>query len=286
MRLARALCAAFLPLVVAGCLSDRESIAARWRDRLPLFRSAPDADTAFVEYVVAERAAGGDDVNRRVWDRIDEQGVPYETRAILEENGLRAGTIGGSTPGPLRGMIDDPRTSRGHRFRSFPLDKPAPLMVAGPLSRAEFALAGSQGPMAFAHDQINLGFELIVREAPDGKVIVKFVPQARFREPMQLLPSVTGERDQGSESFPAAGFEIALSPNEYLVVGTDVFRPDTFGYAAFTDVKDGRPVQRLLVLRAGLTKADRGSPGFLGSDDRAGAAPLATQAGIARASRP
>ena len=261
--------------------------AARWRDRLPLFRSAPDADTAFAEYVLVERPVGNEDINRHVWDRIDEQVIPYETRAALEEIGLRVGTIGGSTPGPLRGMIDDPRTGRGHRFRSFALDKPAPLLLNGP-QRVEFATTSADGgPTRFARDQVHLGFEVSVRESADGKVLVKFVPQARFREALQLLPSISGERDQGSESFPVGSFEIALAPNEYLVIGTDVLKPGTFGHSTFTELKEERGVQRLLVLRAGLTRADRSEEkGLLGGNGKPTVAPLAAQAGIARAARP
>jgi len=88
--------------------------------------------------------------------------------------------------------------------------------------------------IGFNRDQTALGFEITVRDAPDGKVFVKLVPHAKYREPHQLLPTEGGERDQGTESFPAAGVEVALSPTEYLVIGTDSYREGTFGHAALT----------------------------------------------------
>ena len=97
-------------------------------EALPLLRSTPEPDSATLEYVLIERPVGGEEINRKIWDRIDEQIVPFETRTVLEDAGLRIGIASESTPGPLRKMIDDPRTGRGHRLRTFSLDKPAPLL--------------------------------------------------------------------------------------------------------------------------------------------------------------
>ena len=147
---------------------------------------------------------------------------------MLEEAGLRVGIASESTPGPLRKMIDDPRTGRGHRFRTFSLDKPAPLLVSGVLPHAGVHHPDRRGGTAkFARDETALGFEVTVRDGPDGKVLVKFVPHARFRDPGHLVPTADGERDVGTEHFPAAGFEVALSPTEFLVIGTDAYREET-----------------------------------------------------------
>src|SRR5262245_32050976 len=167
MRLVRSLLLGLAVVSLIGCVHEADRPA--WLNRIPLLRSTPEPDSAILEYVIVERTAGGDDVNRRVWDRIDEQLFPFESRIVLEEAGLRIGTTSESTPGPLRKMIDDPRTGRGHRFRSFPLEKPAPLFVSGALSRATFTLPAPNGSrIHFAHDQVALGFEVTIRDAPDG----------------------------------------------------------------------------------------------------------------------
>ena len=84
----------------------------------------------------------------------------------------------------------------------------------------------------------------------------------------------------GTEHFPAAGFEIPLSPTEFLVIGTEFYREGTFGHAALTGQVEERPVQRLLVLRAGQTKAEP-----VTQTTRA-ALPIASQATAARGARP
>jgi hypothetical protein len=285
MRPARLFLIALVPAVFAGCLHVADRPA--WLDGFPLLPHTADADVAAVEYVLVERTAGGDEVNRRVWDRIDEQVLPFETRTILEDSGLRVGVASESAPGPLRKMIDDPRTDRGHRGRTFALDKPAPLALGGLLPRAEFAVPAARGgSTTFARGAASLGFDITVRDAGDGKVLIHFVPHARYRDPTRLLPGEGGVREEAKETFPGAAFDVTLAPTEFLVIGTDWYWEGTFGHLAFTGEKDERGVQRLLVLRASRTKADR-VPGLPTSgEDAAVAPPLASQATAARGARP
>lgn len=284
MRLARWIFIGLAPIGLAGCLHEADRPG--WLNRIPLLRATPEPDAAALEYVLIERPAGGDEINRTVWLRIDEQIVPFETRTLLEATGLRVGIASESTPGPLRKMIDDPRTGRGHRFRTFSLDKPAPLVLGGAIPHVEFTIpAGDNGTTKFAKDDAALGLQVTVRDAPDGKVLVKLVPYARFRDTGHLLPTLGGERDVGTEHFPAAGFEVSLSPSEFLVVGTDTYREGTFGHAALTGRSDERAVQRLLVLRAGRTRPER-DPNLPDANSEAAAPPIATQAAAARGVSP
>jgi hypothetical protein len=286
MRLARLLLIALGPAALAGCLHEADR--PRWLDNLSLLRPTPEADAAAVKYVLVERPAGGEEINRRVWDRIDEQFLPFETRVLLEDAGLRVGIATDSAPGPLRKMIEDPRTARGHRGRTFALDRPAPLAVSLPVQRAEFSVQAAEGGRTtFVRDDVALGFDVTVRDAGDGKVLVHFVPHARYRDPNQLLPTGDGVRDQATETFPGVAFEVTLAASEYLVIGTDWYWEGTFGHQAFSAEKGGRAVQRLLVLHAGRTKADRTGPTLLtGEDGQAVAPPLASQATAARGARP
>src|SRR4051812_44820857 len=158
-----------LPLL-AGCFTA-DAVRGRWMDRLQLFHSQPDSDSAHIEYVVIERAAGDETVNRRVWDRIDEQVLPSEARDVLKDNGLRVGTISATTPGPLRGLIDDPPPPRGHRFRTFHADKPISLALGQPVPKADFTFTAGVRAVKFAHDQAQLGFQLSVRPGPAGGVL-------------------------------------------------------------------------------------------------------------------
>jgi hypothetical protein len=286
MRIVRAVMIAAIPIALVGCLSDGNR--PRWLDPIPLLGGTTDPDTALLQYVIIERTAGTDDINRRAWDRVDEQVLSYETRSALEAAGLRAGTTTESAPGVLRKLIDDPRTSWGHRARTFALDKPAPLPVSGIIERAEFSMpTANGGTIPFNREGAVLGFDITVRRGNDGKVLCKVVPRAKYHDPSQILPADAGDRGLSTQNFPAAGFELALLPSEFIVIGTDSYWEGSFGHAAFISEKDERQAQRMLVLKAMRSKADGQSPLVIpDSDEQVEAPPLAVQAAATRGIRP
>src|SRR5690349_5254329 len=87
MRLTRRSFIGLMPLALAGCLHESDRPA--WMNRIPLLRSTPETDSAALEYVIVERPAGTDEINRRVWDRVDELVFPFETQTVLQAAGLR-----------------------------------------------------------------------------------------------------------------------------------------------------------------------------------------------------
>jgi hypothetical protein len=278
MRYTRATFSAVSFIALVGCLSSTSQVGRF--DPLAPIGGEPDA--AIIQYVIVERNLGSEDINRRAWDRVDEQVLPYETRMVLEAAGLRVGTASETAPGALRKLIDDPRTAWGHRARTFPLDRPAPLTVSGTLERAEFTAPTAEDARAkFARTGVALGFDMTLRNSADGRAIVKLVPRARYQDPSHILPVDIEDRGLGTDTFPAAAFEIALSPSQYLIVGTDSYWRGTFGYTAFTESSEDRAVQRLLVVRAGRT-----GDGQTKTQDDAQSPPIAAQAGTTRNMRP
>lgn len=276
--------AGLLPLLT-GCFTA-DAMKSRWMDRFQLFRSQPDEDTAFVEYVLIERRAGDETINRRVWDRVDETVLPFESRSILEENGLRIGTISGSTPGPMRALIDDPRTDRGHRFRSFQAEKPISLAVSDVHAKTNFTFtAGAHPPIKFHREGVQIGFQISITEGKNGNLIVKCTPEGRYRDPKPFTTDANVDREYSTEQFADGTFEISLNSTEYLVIGTDYYREQTLGHAAMIGEKNGQPMQRMLVIRAGRNKSERQAPPLMnGQEDKTGTLPLASQASVIRAS--
>jgi hypothetical protein len=279
-------CAQFIVLLfpfLTGCLTSSAD-RSKWMDSfLP---NPTDSESAYIEYVVIERPYNRDDINRQVWDRIDEQAIPFESRVVLEENGLRVGTISSTSPGTLRTLIDDPRTERGHRLRSFGLEKSASLPITNQLTKVDFMVRGEEETQQVAKENIRLGFQFSLRELPDGKVMVRVVPEGKCRTTKLLLPGADGDREHITDTFPLAAFEMPLESKHYLVIGTDSFKEHTLGHHVFTDRNDAsRPIQRLLVISAGINKPQQLRPKQLnGRDDTTGALPLASQASVIRAS--
>src|SRR5262245_32786851 len=180
MRLARGILVGFGSLVLAGCFHTGGGGAAT-TSQFRLLRPPTDGDIAYLEYVVIERKEGADEINRRAWDRVDEQGLSFEARSVLESTGLRVGVTGNTVPGDLRRLIADPRTRRGHRYRTFALDKPARFLINGRLPRVEFPDPTADGPTKFTRTMVELGFDLTVREAAEGKVEVRLLDRKSTR---------------------------------------------------------------------------------------------------------
>ena len=212
MRRARRWLVALLVVSLAGCFSTKEQ-RARWTDPFDLFAPGRETDSASVHYVLIERPVG-EEINRRVWDQVDEQILPFETRTSLEAAGLRVGKVGGTMPGLLRRLVDNPRTRGGLRGRYFALDKPFPLATTERLPMVDFPVVDPQGTSTrFTRETAALGFDVTVREAKmgevgevgDGGVIVKVVPHARFRDPTRLLLGELSDGDTATELSPRLG---------------------------------------------------------------------------------
>lgn len=291
MRLARLTWLAYLPLFscLVGCMGEGTT-RARLFDGLPFLDTKPASESAYLEYVLIDRPAGRDDINRRVWDRVDEQVLNADIRSTLEDNGLRIGTISETMPGILRGMVDDPRTNRGHRFRSFQADKSVALYITPVNKPIDFTMPnGEREPIKFQRDQALLGFEISVKELPDHKVHVKLVPMTKYHDANLFVPQQGELREQATELFPAGTIELTVPQGEYIVIGTEFYKDKTFGKMAFVGESATleRTAQRVLVLRAGLNKADRVAPQLLnGKDDPTGTLPIASQASLARGQKP
>jgi len=123
--------------------------------------------------------------------------------------GLRVGIASESAPGPLRNLIDDPRSGRGHRFRTFSLDKPAPLLVSGVVPHAAFTVpAGESGTAKFDRDEAALGAFL---DAVDGgltHLAAEGVAHLPARLLLVQLPHAQLVRGELLRVGPGPGFEL------------------------------------------------------------------------------
>ena len=122
---------------LTGCLNDHAPRSASLLNRVGIGEpSGPDA--VFIDYAVIERPAGNPDINRQVWTNIDEMIVETETRALLAENGIRVGVVGGLLPPELRAMIDNPKSETALRRWKFYVNNSAGIKMNGPVAQAEY----------------------------------------------------------------------------------------------------------------------------------------------------
>jgi hypothetical protein len=241
----------------AGCFTaEPERSITRFAIGGP-FTGPQGDDVVQLDVAVLERTVGDPYINKDLWQLADESLSP-DLKPVLQRNGFRACQTG-STPPP--GLLDllrseksnfDPRRIRTHA------DNPTPLAL-GPLwatCRYDYEQNGVEVPVEVHQAQCVL--EVVPALTDDGRVTLRFAPEVRHGTSV-LKPrpaqdpsgtkSWTLVPEQPTESYPWLGWEMTLKPNEFVVVGTVLDRPDTLGYRFFLHTEAAAPVQRLLVIR-------------------------------------
>ena len=293
MRRARVVWLGLLALSLAGCLNDRPARSTSLIDRVRGIGGPSGPDAVFIEYAVVERPAGNAAMNRHVWKHIDELVIPSETRALLAENGLRCGIVGGLLPSELEGMIQNPRSTLGHRERRLYVNNPAAITLAGPFAQAEYqvraSVDGNESTVRFEQAKFSMNFT--PGHGGVGRIVLKCVPEVEFHDKKRWTPTgAAGEawtNQKPVERYQGLSFEVSLSPREFLVIGSDFDRGKWLGNQIFTDTAGNEKVQRLLIIRTGhLASAEPRQPAKTAPQD--GVIPLALQAkiGSARGAQP
>lgn len=219
---------------------------------------SPVAEGLYVESVLLERPAGDDLLDRDLWS-AGLATLPPQTAALVKENGLRVAVLSGALPPAFQKLLDsEPDTVNPHGL-TFAGRKEAVIPTAEPPDPCEFQvltdLAGKRTAVKLT--QPRAGF--LVRPEPlaDGRVKVWCEPQLQHglkKETLKPTADGTGFTMQVEvpvASYPALGFDVALGPNDYLLVGWPADTANNLGQALFAVEANRLPRQRVLVLRAG-----------------------------------
>ena len=246
----------------AGCLGpsagDRPAAPTVARSLAPALAQ----DGLLVDYILLERPVGDPLLDRDLWAAALPVGAP-ETRALLAENGLRAGLLTGSPPQQFQDLLDSEADTVDPRRLTFNARKETVIPTAGPVDPCRFELladlAGKPKPVELK--QARCGVFVRPQPAEGRRVRVWCEPQIQHGDRRQWLrPTEDGTRfakieEVPLEKYPAFGFDATLGPDDCLVIGWAADQPGTLGAALFGVEADGRPRQRVLVIRARLATA-------------------------------
>jgi hypothetical protein len=249
---------ALLGLVGVGCRTppnppDRPGRSTIARSLTPMILP----ESLLVQSVLLERPIGDDFLDRELWATALPVGEP-ETRALLAENGLRAGILSGALPQRFQDLLDsDAETVAPHEL-SFNERKEAVIPTAGPVDPCRFALLADLAgqPRMIELRQARCGMLVRPQIVDGGRVKVACEPRIQHgerRDRYRATEDGTGlakVEEVPLEKFPKLAFDAVLGPNDCLIVGWNADRPKTVGQALFAVEVDNRPRQRVLVLRA------------------------------------
>jgi hypothetical protein len=281
--------AVLLALAAAGCRADRAEPAPHFAAAGP-FAGAAGADVVQLDVALVERPPGDDFLNRGLWQLADEQAAGLDALPRLQDNGWRVGLLGGLPPEGLQTLLTSPRSCPDPRRLQVHAGRPVPVPLGGTRPRLRFRLDPTSNPVDVDLAEARCVLEVVPSLTDDGRVRLHFVPQvehgrpgvafAALREPGGPLRWERQE-EQPRESYPRQGWEVVAAPHEYVAVGTSWERgAGTLGQACLLALGEGRPVQRLLVLRTTRSLAE---PAPAAGPDMGRSPPLALRAGLATA---
>ena len=287
---------ALLPLLccLTGCLLSEQETPSAWIKRMrPPIPASPEH--AMIEVALIERPLGDAYLNKGLWLHVDEF-VTLDKRSILEENGLRVGQLVGALPEEFQNLLLSKRSCSNPSVMLMPLGQTQPLYLGPVLGRTHYEVNLSKQKLEVELDQSRYCLDLVPTLSPDGKTKLSFVPKVESDE--QLLPfrpspeesSWTFKIERANKKYPELGWDVALAPGEFLIIGGRVDREKTLGQRAFEQDDDAKSVQRLLVLRnvRALTSVDLEQANLEEMVRSGRSVPLALQAAIpsVRAKRP
>src|SRR5262249_52482771 len=107
----QALVLGLLSGLLVGCANEGPVRAGAWLDRWRPFHGSAGVDVIELRVSLVERLPGDPFINQELWTLADEQIIPLERKAALEENGFRVGQIGGNTPAGLLTLLTSGRSN-------------------------------------------------------------------------------------------------------------------------------------------------------------------------------
>jgi hypothetical protein len=271
----------FLALTFIGCLSPVGATRGMM-ERLRAVGGPVGPDVLVMEYAVIEQSPGDPYIDQDLWSSLDEQAVALDRKAALDDNGYRVGIVGGLLPGKLQALLFSDRSCPDPHRVTTRSGNPKNISIGGAPVDCHFELKtdGESKPVNLQNAQC--GLVLTPFRTPDGRIRIQLVPQAQHGQRGLTVQPAEGENwslvgQRPTEKYTALSFEVSMSPQEYVVIGTRHDRENTIGGVTFLGKTNDKPVQRLLVIRA-RSQGDPAAPEWNWMKDPSKSPPLAYQA--------
>jgi hypothetical protein len=273
--------------LLGGCLPSHSINTTSWLQSWHPFQGPSGSKVVQLETYLVEAPAGDPYLNHELWALTDDQVLPLEQKAWLEDNGFRVGQVGTLTPTGLQTLLTSEKSCPNPRRIQTQVESPTRLSLGPIMAHCQFEILQEERKIPVRLDNAECTLVVVPTMTNDGRTRLKFTPEIRHGKTMVLPQPMERaawvfQKQQPTESFPLLSWEITLATNEYLVVGGHYERPDTLGYQCFIRQEESRPKQRLLVIRASLPAPGGGADGRASDPDEETAShrapPLAQQA--------
>lgn len=256
MRQGAAWLAALWLCLLTGCVSKDGGQRPAWENRFHSFNLEKTSNVVQLDVAVIERRVGDPYINQEVWGYTDEQVVDLERLALLEENGFRLGRIVGTTPAGLQRMLTSERSCANPRCFLLPSGKDRAIVLGSIQPRCCCTLFTSGQPVEVELEQAQCSLLIRPTLTSDGQLTLHFTPRVEYGESTKQIHAARDlsgwvlEVQKPEKICTDLSWDVALTSNEYLIIGGLLQRPTSLGFQCFVERNAYSPVQRLLVIRA------------------------------------
>jgi hypothetical protein len=259
--------------LLVGCANDKPVRSTTWWERWRPFTGSAAADVIQIEVSLVEKPPGDRFINQELWTLADEQTIPLERKAVLEENGFHVGQLGGNTPDGLLTLLTSEKSNVNPRGHFVHAGQPTRLVLGPTAASLCYRIQQDGEPVDVSVGAAQCTFNMVANLTNDGRTRLQFTPQVRHGEKV-LAPRAAADgsgfvlqEEWPTQSYSSLAWEVTLSANQYVIVGARFDRPETLGYECFVRREEALPVQRLLVIRTRRMAAPSSSEIFADSSD-------------------
>jgi hypothetical protein len=243
-----------LVVLASGCFTP-DAATRGMMDRLRAVGGPVGPDVVILDVAEIEQPPEDAFIDRDLWSVLDEQVVGLEHKSAMDDNGLRAGVAGGLPPGKLQALlITDRSCPNPHRITT--RAGTVKLVPIGPMrEEAAFDLKLNADTTPVKLTSAQFAFTVTPQRTDDGRVRLTILPQAQHGGRTLRLQPLDGDSwslagSKAVEKYTNLSFDVTLSPQDFLVIGTRYDHPSTLGHSMFVAPSGDKPVQRILVIRA------------------------------------
>src|SRR5262245_21525904 len=249
--------------LLGGCATSQPERPSSWLGQLRPLQVPSGSNLVVMEAALIERPVGDQFLNHELWDLADEQVIPLEHKGVMAANGFRVGLIAGIGPSGFRELLTSERSCANPRRIQRPAGDPTTLLLGLPQRRCRFQVLLDGRAEAVELAEALCTLVVVPTLTSDGQICLRFTPQICHGEAKCLpRPAVARsgtyawmlQEHRPTEAYSGLTWEVTLAPNEYVVVGGRLDRPEALGQQYFIRGDEPTPVQRLLVIRTSRTR--------------------------------
>jgi hypothetical protein len=237
--------------------------------------------SAVLEVLSVRLPPGEPDLDRRIWEEVDEQHFPIEVRRQLEKSGFRAGVLAGQLPPVLSRLLDlKGKPSAGGEVQHVKItDLATPSRVSsqhmqthagqryevtasGLIEKMPILVSEAGEIRGVTYEQAQGIFAMHVNPQPDGRVELELIPEIHHGETKQHWVGDQSmfrlETGRPKRAFEELKLTAVMSPGAMLLLGSQPNRQGSLGHYFFLENngRDDRFDQKLILIRLCQTQHD------------------------------